>query len=275
MNGSAALAKPLSAAADIESAAARLRAAQESRTPCAPIRDLLVEGDIAGAYAVQDINSRSREGRRVVGRKIGLTSRTVQQALGIDQPDFGLLSADMEVPDGDEVPAGALIQPRAEGELAFVMGADLTRENPSMAEVLRAIDLVLPAIEIIDSRIRDWDIGILDTVADNASSGLYVLGASPVRPGDIDLRLCGMVLEQNGEPAATGAGLACLGHPLNAVRWLARTMVEAGRPLQAGDVVLSGALGPMIKVTPGDHFSLRISGAGSASVRFARDGDGQ
>lgn len=265
------LGSPRTAPEAIAAAALRLRTAHGERTAGAPVRALLAEDDIAGAYAVQDANTRhwSAAGRRIVGRKIGLTSAGVQKALGIDQPDFGILFSDMELPDGGEVAPGSLIQPRAEGELAFVIGSDLTQEAPSTAEVLRAVAFALPAIEIVDSRIAGWDIGILDTIADNASSGLYVLGGGPVSLEAIDLRLCGMVLEVNGEPASTGAGLACLGHPVNALRWLARTMVAVGRPLMAGDVVLSGALGPLVAVSPGDHLEVRISGAGAASVRFA------
>src|SRR3546814_165540 len=189
---------------------------------------------------------RSDVGRRLVGRKIGLTARSVQQALNIDQPDFGMLFADMEVPDGGTVGAGRLLQPRVEGEVAFVLGRDITVSDPTIADVIRAVDFLLPAIEIVDSRIAGWDLQIVDTIADNASSGLYVLGAEPRSLRDIDLRLCGMVLEKGGEPVSSGAGLACLGNPLQALRWLAHTMVKVGRPILAGDVVLSGALGPLV-----------------------------
>ncbi|HTN63867.1 MAG TPA: fumarylacetoacetate hydrolase family protein [Devosia sp.] len=261
---------PLTSPEAIAQAAERLHTASSTGIACAPVRDLIVAGDIAGAYATQELNTQRAvaAGRRLVGRKIGLTSRSVQQAMQIGQPDFGMLFADMEVADGDVVPRGAVLQPKAEGELAFVLERDLTTASPSIADVIRAIGFALPAIEIVGSRIERWDIQILDTIADNASSGLYVLGASPVRLQDIDLQLCGMVLEKRGELVSTGAGLACLGHPLQAVRWLARTMVEVGRPLHAGDIVLSGALGPMVGVDPGDDIELRISRAGSASVHF-------
>lgn len=269
MSGSA-LREPAANADVIKRAAQRLFEAEEGGAPCEPIRDLLGDSDIAGAYAVQlaNVERRTKAGLRIVGRKIGLTSAAVQKALGINQPDFGTLFADMEVQDGETVPRGRLIQPRVEGELAFVLGADLSQRAPSIADIIRAVDFVLPAIEIVDSRIQGWDIRITDTIADNGSSGLYALGASPVGLGDIDLRMCGMVLEQNGDVASTGAGLASLGHPLHAVRWLANAMVEAGKPLSAGDIVLSGALGPMIPVTPGDDIEVRISGVGSVSVRF-------
>lgn len=261
---------PAAGADAIAQAAQRLHDAEQNRIVCAPIRDLIGETDVAGAYAVQmaNVDRWKRSGRRIIGRKIGLTAAAVQKALGIDRPDFGTLFVDMEVPDGESVPAGRLFQPRAEAEIAFVLRSDLTWEAPGIADVIRAVDFVLPAIEIVDSRIRDWDIRIADTIADNGSSGLYVLGASPIRLDQIDLKMCGMVLEKNGEVASTGAGIACLGHPLHAVRWLAKTMAAAGQPLAAGDIILSGALGPMVPMKSGDDVEVRISGAGSVSVRF-------
>jgi 2-keto-4-pentenoate hydratase len=267
-----AMGTPLANADVIGLAAQRLYEAQESQTPCEPVRDLLRENDIGGAYAVQGMNvSRwTKAGRRIVGQKIGLTFAAVQKAMGIDQPDFGTLFVDMEIPDGESVTFARLLQPRVEGELAFVLKSDIKQEVPSITDIIRAVDFVLPAIQIVDSRIRDWDIRIVDTIADNAAAGLYVLGANPVSLDDIDVRMCGMVLEQNGEVASTGAGIACLGHPLQAVRWLAKAMIEVGRPLCAGNVILSGALGPMVAPVAGDHVEVRISGAGSVSVRFAR-----
>lgn len=266
------LGSPVSSADNIARAAERLYAANNSSVACAPIRDLISEGDLAGAYAVQKANVQhwKTSGRRVVGRKVGLTAAAVQKALGIDQPDFGTLFVDMEISDGATVPTGRLLQPRVEGEIAFVLGSDLALEDPSIADVIRAVDFALPAIEIVDSRIMDWDISIVDTIADNGSSGLYVLGAGPVQIDRIDLKMCGMVLEKNGEVASTGAGLACLGHPLHAVRWLAKTLACSGQPLSAGDIVLSGALGPMVAVKAGDDVEVRISGVGSVSVRFGQ-----
>lgn len=158
-----------------------------------------------------------------------------------------------------------------EAEIAFVLGTDLTDERVTTVDLLRAVDHVLPAIEIVDSRIAGWDISIVDTVADNASSGLFVLGTTPRRLADVDLRLCGMVLEHAGEPVSVGAGAACLGNPLHALEWLVRTMARAGDPLRAGDVVLSGALGPMVPVTPGAAYEARISGLGSVRTCFAKE----
>lgn len=256
----------------IEEAARLLRDARTTGQPCSPVREILPDGDVAAAYAAQEINTELdlKAGRRLIGRKIGLTSVAVQKQLGVDQPDYGMLYADMEVLDGDEVSATALIQPKVEAEVAFVMADDLSGPAPTMVELMNAIAYALPAIEIVDSRVRNWDIKISDTIADNASSGLYVLGTTPTLIEELDLRLCGMVLEKNGEPTSFGAGAACLGNPLKAALWVARKMIEVGRPLQAGDILLSGALGPMVGIEPaGARIEARISGLGSVRVAFA------
>ena len=256
--------------AQIELAAAQLREAQEKGQPCAPIRSLLADGDAAAAYRVQDINVRLAEagGRRLVGRKIGLTAKSVQRQLGVDQPDYGMLFADMCVGDGEPVAVGRVLQPKVEAEVALVLERDLPNADTTVAEVLRATAYALPAIEIVGSRIANWDIKIVDTIADNASSGAFVLGAMPRPLHGLDLRLCGMALFRKGEPVSVGAGAACLGHPVNAATWLARTMAAAGRPLAAGDVILSGALGPMVAVNPGDSIEARIEGLGSVIAAF-------
>ncbi|MEK9965355.1 MAG: fumarylacetoacetate hydrolase family protein [Rhodospirillaceae bacterium] len=257
-------------ATKINALAKRLRDAQDTGTPCSPVRADLPERDLDAAYAVQDANTRHwlEYGRRLVGRKIGLTSAVVQTQLGVDQPDFGMLFADMAIPDGAEVPAGTVLQPRIEGEVSFVLGDDLDMELATVADVTRAIDYAVASIEIVGSRITDWDINIVDTIADNASSGLFVLGNEPRGLDDFDPRLCGMVVEHRGEPVSVGAGAACLGNPLNAVVWLAREMVTRGRPLMAGDIVMSGALGPMVPVTPGEVYEVRINGLGSVRAAF-------
>jgi 2-keto-4-pentenoate hydratase len=241
--------------------------------PCAPVRDLLSEGALDQAYAAQEINTRRGldGGRRLVGRKIGLTSLAVQKQLGVDQPDYGMLFDDMAIPDGWEISRKQLIQPKVEAEVAFVLERDLDQERLTIADVLRAVAFALPAIEVVDSRIADWKIGILDTIADNASSGLYVLGATPKKLDGLDLRSAGMVMESAGEPVSVGAGAACLGDPLSAMLWLAKTMARVGRPLQAGDTVLSGALGPMAAVKWGDVFEARIEGLGSVRAAFAKE----
>ncbi len=255
----------------IEALAERLRQAEETGTPCGPIRDHLPEGDVEAAYAVQRANTEfwTKQGRRLVGRKIGLTAKAVQRQLGVDQPDFGMLLADRTVGDGEEIDPGLVMQPRVEAEIALIIERDLTVERPTVADVIRGTAFAVPAIEVVSSRIADWDIRIVDTIADNASFGLYVLGGSPRTLDGLDLRLCGMVMERRGEPISLGAGAACLGNPLNAAVWLARKMVEIGMPLQAGDVIMTGALGPMAPVDGGDVIEARISGLGSVRAVFA------
>jgi 2-keto-4-pentenoate hydratase len=256
----------------VRRAARELAAAYQSGKPCPPLRDtLLPAGDVATAYAVQrtQVDGWLAAGRRPVGAKIGLTSRAVQETFGVYQPDFGVLFADMAVPDGDEIDVGRLLQPRVEAEVAFVLGADLPYEQVTVTDVIGATAYLLPAIEVVDSRIADWDISIVDTVADNASSGLFVLGDRPRKLSDVDLRVAGMVLDQAGEPVSVGAGAACLGNPVHAVAWLAGTLAAAGNPLAAGDVVLSGALGPMVPVAAGAAYQARISGLGSVRVCFS------
>lgn len=247
--------------------------AQESRQAVQPVRELLPAGAIDLAYAAQEINTERRlaSGRRLTGRKIGLTSLAVQRQLGVDQPDYGMLFDDMAIPDGWDVARDRMIQPKVEAEIAFVLGRDLDHERLTVVDVIRAVEYVLPAIEIVDSRIADWKIGILDTIADNASSGLYVLGASPKRLAGLDIRMAGMVMEHACEPVSVGAGAACLGDPLTAMLWLASTMARVGRPLKEGDTVLSGALGPMAAVKWGGVYEARINGLGSVRAAFAKE----
>ena len=256
-----------------QAVADKILGAYATRTAVPPVREILPEGAIDQAYAAQEVNTKRwlAEGRRLVGRKIGLTSLAVQRQLGVNQPDYGMLFDDMAVLDGWDVPADQLIQPKVEAEIAFVIGRDLDHEHLTIADVLRAVEFALPAIEIVDSRIVDWKIGILDTIADNASSGLYVLGASPKKLEGLELRLCRMVMEQGGDEVSVGAGAACLGDPLSATLWLARTMARAGRPLKAGDTVMSGALGPMVTVKRGEVYEARISGLGSVRAAFANE----
>ncbi|MFG2800797.1 2-keto-4-pentenoate hydratase [Streptomyces pseudovenezuelae] len=251
--------------------------AEAARTgdACRPVRELFDDGgDLETAYAVQQLNVRRGldAGRRIVGRKIGLTSRAVQRQLGVDQPDFGALFADMAVPDGGEVAAGRLLQPKVEAEVALVLGRDLPHRACTVVDVLRAVDFALPALEIVDSRIAGWDISLVDTVADNASCGLYALGATPVPLTAVDLRAVTMTMTRGGETVSEGTGADCLGGPLNAAVWLASALAERGDPLRAGDLVLTGALGPMAPASPGDVFEARISGLGSVRVGFATEG---
>jgi 2-keto-4-pentenoate hydratase len=254
----------------LSAAAQSLRTAARSGAFIAPLRETYADIDADAAYAIQRINTDARmaEGRRVVGCKIGLTARAVQAQLGVDRPDFGMLFDDMGYGDGEPIPASTLQQPKIEAEVAFVLGRDLDAEHLTQVDVMNAIDYALPALEIVGSRIANWNIKFVDTVADNASSGGYVLGSTPRKLSEFDLRLCGMVMNRRGEPVSVGAGAACLGNPVNAVVWLARTMGTLGHPLRAGDLVLSGALGPMVPVSPGDVFETRINGLGNVKAVF-------
>lgn len=252
--------------------AARLRSAYETGAVL-PLRDGLEPDDAAGAYAVQAINTAHwvGEGRRIVGRKVGLTAKAVQAQLGVDQPDFGVLFEDMEIADGGELLASKSLQPKAEAEVAIILQADLLDLETSPEQVAAAVGEVVAAIEIVDSRIADWKITFADTVADNGSSAFYVLGKERRRLDGLDLWTCGMALEVNGEVVSLGAGVACLGHPLNAAAWLARTLAARGEPLRAGDVLLTGALGPMVAIHPGDHVRASIGGLGSCEFIYRDD----
>ncbi|MGW4734395.1 2-keto-4-pentenoate hydratase [Streptomyces shenzhenensis] len=255
----------------IAAAAARLREAAATGHPAAPVRDLIGRDDVEAAYAVQQqlTAERIKAGATVVGRKIGLTSAAVQQQLGVDQPDFGVLFDDMAYADGSAVPAGAILQPRVEAEIAFVLGADLAEGPLDAAQVRRAIDYAVAAIEICGSRVAGWDISFGDTVADNASAGGYVLGARRVALTDFDPVAAEMTMTVDGETVSTGSGAACLGDPVNAVVWLARRARELGEPLRARQVILSGALGPMRPVTPGSAVHATVTGLGTVSVAFS------
>jgi 2-keto-4-pentenoate hydratase len=238
-----------------------------------PLRDGLDPVDVAGAYAVQTINTRlwEREGRRIVGRKAGLTAKAVQQQLGVDQPDFGVLFDDMRVADGGALSPAKCLQPKAEAEIAFVLGADLPDPGTTAEDVAAAVATVHAAIEIVDSRIADWKISFADTVADNGSSAFFVLAEEGLPLAGLDLYSAGMVMEVNGEIASLGAGAAALGHPLNAAAWLARTLASRGEPLKAGDILLAGALGPMVALNPGDHVRAIVGGIGECSFTYAAD----
>jgi 2-keto-4-pentenoate hydratase len=261
--------------ADVQKAAELLAAAADTATPCPPIRDLFAQGDIDAAYEVQRLNTERvlAAGHRLIGRKIGLTSGAVQRQLGVDQPDFGALFSDMALGDGGTVPAGRLLQPKVEAEIALILGADLTSPDCTTADVRAATASVRPALEIVDSRIAGWDITIVDTVADNASSGLFVLGDTQVAIDDLEPAEVGMRLYRGAELVSEGSGRDCLGDPLNAAAWLASTLARRGDPLRAGDIVLTGALGPMVPASPGDVFIARISDLGSVRISFAPEGD--
>ena len=261
----------------LEALARELRMSSHKREFIAPLRDRTPASDIDTAYAIQDINTGFYEaaGRRLVGRKIGLTSKAVQRQLGVDQPDFGMLFADMAAGEGEAIDVASLHQPKIEAEVALILGEDLDSETVTIADVIRATAYVLPALEIVGSRVANWDIRIFDTVADNASSGMFVLGGPARRITDLDLRALRMSMtrENSSEPSSKnvvseGNGAACLGHPLNAAVWLAREVARRGRPLKAGDVVLTGALGPMVPVAAGDTFVANLSGLGEVTATF-------
>ena len=250
-------------------AARQLREAYSGKV-LQPMRHVLDPVDVDGAYEVQAINTRHwiECGRRIIGRKIGLTAKSVQQQLGVDRPDFGVLFADMRIADGGDLSSSRTIQPKAEAEVALVMARDLDNHEAAPEDVLSAVEYVVPAIEIVDSRIADWKITFADTVADNGSSAFFVLGLDSKPPVGLDLYTCGMALEVNGQLASMGAGAACLGHPLNAAAWLARTLALRREPLRAGDIVLTGALGPMVSLIPGSHVRALIGGLGSVTFNF-------
>lgn len=255
----------------IVAAAHRLEQATDSRVPCGPVRDLLGDSDIALAYDVQQELTRNRlaAGARIVGRKIGLTSPAVQQQIGVDRPDFGVLFDDMLCPPGEPVPSERLLQPKAEAEIAFVLGEELADGDLDVPQVRAAVDYAVAALEIVDSRVRDWDIRITDTVADNASSGLFVLGTHRLSLSDFEPVSVTMSMTKDGEPVSDGNGAACLGDPLNALSWLARTARQFGAPLQKGAIVLSGALGPMVPVGPGNTVTAELSSLGEVTATFS------
>ncbi|KAA3652877.1 MAG: 2-oxopent-4-enoate hydratase [Proteobacteria bacterium] len=236
----------------------------------APLTERHPEITIEDAYHIQQrmLARRIEAGETVIGKKIGVTSKAVMNMLGVHQPDFGWLTDGMVFNEGESIPMETLIQPKAEGEIAFVLKHDLQGPGVTAADVLRATEGVMACFEIVDSRIRDWKIKIQDTVADNASCGVFVLGDRMVDPREVDLATCGMVLEKNGEIVVIGAGAATLAHPVNAVVWLVNMLGTLGIGLKAGEVVLSGALGAMVPVSAGDNLRVTIGGIGGCSVRF-------
>ncbi len=254
-----------------EELARRLRDAYTGGT-VPPLRDGLDPVDADGAYAVQTINTRlwEAQGRRIVGRKAGLTAKTVQTQLGVNQPDFGVLFDDMRVADGGNLDPARAIQPKAEAEIAFVLGAGLPATDSTPEDVAAAVATVHAAIEIVDSRIADWKITFADTVADNGSSAFFVLADQGKPLPGLDIWTAGMVMQINCETVSLGVGAAALGHPLNAAAWLANTLAARGEPLKAGDILLAGALGPMVALKPGDRVRAVIGGLGECSFTYGK-----
>lgn len=244
--------------------------AWQSRTTIAPLREREPAMSIEHAYQVQSrmVARRLSAGETIVGKKIGVTSKAIQDLLGVYQPDFGQLTSGMQFGDGSSISLDGLIQPRAEAELAFVLKRDLKGPGITAMDVLRATDYVVPCFEIVDSRITAWNIKVVDTVADNASCGVYVLGDVKGDPRDHDLSLAGMVVDKNGEMACTGVGAAVQGSPVNAVVWLANTLGRLGIPFRAGEVILSGSQSSLIDVAGGDELVCTVGGLGRCSVRF-------
>ena len=246
--------------------------ALRSRSVLAPLteREPSITIDDAYRISLRLLERRKAEGEKVIGKKIGVTSKPVQDMLGVHQPDFGFLLDTMHVPDGAtlSLEGHKLIQPRAEGEIAFVLKKDLQGPGVTEKDVLAATDYVSPCFEIVDSRIRDWKIKIQDTVADNASCGVFVLGNARVKPDALDLAAVKMEIRKNGAPAAAGTGAAVQGHPATAVAWLANTLGRYGIPFKAGEIILSGSLAPLLPAVAGDRFEMTLAGIGGASVSF-------
>ncbi|EZI24924.1 2-oxopent-4-enoate hydratase [Pseudomonas extremaustralis] len=242
-----------------------------SRRVIAPLLSREPQIRIEDAYRIQErfIARRLAAGETIVGKKIGATSKPVQDFLGVYQPDFGMLTSGMVFADGDTLDLGQMIQPKAEAELAFVLKHDLKGPGITAMDVIRATDYVVPCFEVVDSRIRDWQIKIQDTVADNASCGVFVLGTTRGDPRRLDITLAGMVLEKNGEVFSTGVGAAVQGSPANAVAWLANTLGELGIPFKAGEVILSGSQSALVPVAEGDELVCRVGGLGSCRVKFS------
>lgn len=257
-------------AANLTALADDLRAAEANRTPIRPLTEVLPELDVANAYEIQRHNAAQRlqAGDRLVGHKVGLTSEAMQQMLGVSEPDYGSLFAPMVIESGEEIDMTALIQPRVEAEIAFLLDRDLSGPGTTTVQVLRATAGVVASIEVIDSRIADWRIALPDTIADNASSARVVLGDTIVPADHVDLRLAGVVVSRNGCELEFGAGAAALGHPARCVAWLANKLAEYDELLRAGQLVIPGALHRAVTVTPGDVFTAEFAWLGSVSVRF-------
>ncbi len=260
------------AGTDHDALSQELYDAWRTRTTIAPLRTR-TDLDLAGAYRVAEgfVRRRLDAGETVVGKKIGVTSRAMQDMLGVDQPDFGQLTSGMQRPDGGTMNVAGMIAPRAEAEMAFVLKRDLVGPGITAVDVLRATEYVSPCLEIVDSRITAWDIGIIDTVADNASCGEFVIGAPRADPLDVDMNLAGMVVEVDGEIVATGCGAAVQWGPANSVAWLANTLGPLGIPFRAGEVILSGSQSVLVPAVAGSTVRCTIGGLGSCSITFVSE----
>ncbi|SFE38476.1 2-keto-4-pentenoate hydratase [Lentibacillus persicus] len=255
---------------DAKQLAAHLAKAWEEHVGVQPVTELDPGLSIDEAYHVQleTIDNRTRDGEYITGKKIGLTSKAMQEMLGVDEPDYGHLLNKMEIGSDGTVSANQVLQPKVEGEIAFVLKEDLKGPDVTALDVLKATDVIVPAIEIVDSRIKDWKITLPDTIADNASSGLYVLGDEPRKIEDVDIKQIGMALFKNGKLENTGVGAAALGDPAKCVAWLANKLADYDIHLKAGEVILSGALSAAVEAEPGDEFRVKFSDLGELTVKF-------
>jgi 2-keto-4-pentenoate hydratase len=255
---------------DIDSSASQLLAAYRTGKTIPPLSSSASGLTVDEAYAIQQRQAEIRigAGAAIAGFKIGLTSAAMQQQLGVDQPDYGHLFTDMVYAADEPIPASAFLQPRAEPEIALVLGRELRGPGLSVADVLSATAYALPAIEIIDSRITDWRITLEDTIADNASSGGFVVGATPTPVAGLDLSLLGCVLRRNGRIQLTGAGAAVMGSPLQAATWLANQLTGRGVQLAAGHLILTGSITAAIPVQAGDAVTATIDQLGSVTAVF-------
>jgi 2-oxopent-4-enoate/cis-2-oxohex-4-enoate hydratase len=248
----------------------QLHQAWENASQIPPITDSVPKITVEEAYQIQLklMAKRIAEGEAVVGKKIGITAKVVMKMLGVDQPDFGHLMSGMEFQESQSLPFNKFCQPKAEGEIAFLLKKDLTGPGITRDQIIEATECVMPAFEIVDSRIQDWNIKIQDTIADNASAGAFVIGSSRTSLKGLDLATCGMVLKKNGEIIGTGNGAATLDHPLNAVGWLANTLGSLGMSLKAGEIILSGSLSVMFPIQSGDSLEMEIEGVGKTMCHF-------
>ena len=248
----------------------QLHQAWENASQIPPITDSVPKITVEEAYQIQLklMAKRIAEGEAVVGKKIGITAKVVMKMLGVDQPDFGHLMSGMEFQESQSLPFNKFCQPKGEGEIAFLLKKDLTGPGITRDQIIEATECVMPAFEIVDSRIQDWNIKIQDTIADNASAGAFVIGSSRTSLKGLDLATCGIVLKKNGEIIGTGNGAATLDHPLNAVGWLANTLGSLGMSLKAGEIILSGSLSVMFPIQSGDSLEMEIEGVGKTMCHF-------
>ncbi|MEM0030962.1 MAG: fumarylacetoacetate hydrolase family protein [Candidatus Geothermarchaeota archaeon] len=255
---------------DLFRIAEALYEAQQMRNPIDPITEIYPNITVEEAYKIQLINidKRTRQGQKIIGKKIGLTSKSMQKLFGVNEPDYGHLTDTMYVDDHGFMRLSELIQPRIEAEIAFILKDNLKGPGVTVVDVLRAVEGVVPALEVIDSRIKNWKIKIQDTIADNASAAKFVIGNKISKITDTDLRTVGMIFEVNGDIVATASGAAVLGNPLIAIAWLANKLAQYNTYLKAGEIILSGSLIAAVEIRPGDYVRATFDRLGDVSVKF-------